>query len=78
MQEREEDAGVSLAFKREVLEIAKNIAEVMVEVHDKKVIHGDLKPANLLRDANGRLKLADFGSATTVDGEKEVKIGTAR
>jgi serine/threonine protein kinase len=32
---------------------------------EQKVIHGDLKPANLLIGGDRRVKLADFGSAMT-------------
>ncbi|VDN01456.1 unnamed protein product, partial [Onchocerca ochengi] len=31
--------------------------------HDKKILHRDLKPQNLLLNDNGELKLADFGLA---------------
>ena len=33
--------------------------------HAHRVLHGDLKPQNLLIDRNGTLKLADFGLAQT-------------
>jgi serine/threonine protein kinase len=35
--------------------------------HANYIIHGDLKPANLLIALNGELKIADFGNAITFD-----------
>lgn len=32
-------------------------------LHANHVVHGDIKPANLLRGADGRVKIVDFGSA---------------
>ena len=32
-------------------------------LHTNQVVHGDLKPANLLRAADGHIKIVDFGSA---------------
>ena len=32
-------------------------------LHANHVVHGDLKPANLLRGGDGRIKIVDFGSA---------------
>jgi len=40
-------------------------AQGLAYLADQKVIHGDLKPANLLIGGDRRVKLADFGSVLT-------------
>jgi eukaryotic-like serine/threonine-protein kinase len=43
--------------------VAADIAEALAVAHRKGVIHGDVKPANILIMDNGRIKLTDFGMA---------------
>lgn len=49
----------------EVLEIAKQLCDVLEYLHTQTppIIFRDLKPANIMLELNGRLKLIDFGIA---------------
>ena len=57
-----------IAEKKEVdeiraLEIALDVAEGLKAANDIGLIHGDIKPANILFDRTGAAKVADFGLA---------------
>ena len=43
------------------LEIAKQTASGLAFVHDKGIIHFDVKPHNILLDKSGSVKLCDLG-----------------
>ena len=46
---------------KERLEIAIKLTEELKIAHDSEVIHRDLKPTNIMVDANKELALVDFG-----------------
>ncbi|KAL1916270.1 uncharacterized protein VTP21DRAFT_5887 [Calcarisporiella thermophila] len=43
----------------------RQILEGLVHIHSQGVIHRDLKPSNIFLDANGDVKIGDFGLATS-------------
>ena len=44
------------------------LVEAVSYLHGRAVVHGDLKPANVMVTAGGQVKLLDFGAARLLDG----------
>src|SRR6266536_1230247 len=60
----------------DVERIARDIAAGLAHAHERGVVHRDLKPGNVLFDAEGRAKIADFGIAQLSGADTLTDAGT--
>jgi tRNA A-37 threonylcarbamoyl transferase component Bud32 len=70
---RERPAGLDPA---EIAQTARRLLATLAFLHARGVIHGDLKPSNLLIREPGDLVLADFGAAALIGAGGESAGGT--
>src|SRR4051812_12411771 len=59
-----------------VLAVLRGVAQALDHAHGEGIVHRDLKPANVLLGGAGRIKLADLGIATAVEGTPITMSGT--
>lgn len=57
---------------RETAELIARIAEAVQFAHERGVLHRDLKPGNILFDADDQPRVADFGLAKLLDEEMDL------
>ncbi len=58
----------------EVLRIGYHVAKALAYIHDRKLVHRDLKSANVLVLPDERVKLIDFGAAHLQDATDGITI----
>jgi serine/threonine protein kinase/Tfp pilus assembly protein PilF len=65
--------GKRLEYKLQ-LNIAEQIAGVLVATHEKGIIHRDLKPDNIMLTEGGQIKVLDFGLSRSRQDEITMKL----
>ena len=59
-----------------ILEWSQQIFGALASAHRARIVHRDVKPANVLFDANGHLQLSDFGIAVETLAAESIPAGT--
>ncbi len=70
---RDRHPGGSLVALPVVISYTKQIAAALEYAHVRKLIHRDVKPENMLIDADGNVLLGDFGIAATAHSTASMK-----
>ena len=61
----------------EVVKMGIHICRALVLCHERKLVHRDIKPGNILVSKFGEYKLSDFGIARVIDDDStKTSIGT--
>lgn len=62
----------------EFLEIMQQIGSAVSYAHERKVMHRDLRPANIMVTKEGRVKVADFGISRILEpaGHAQTRVGS--
>ncbi|WBW94785.1 Stk1 family PASTA domain-containing Ser/Thr kinase [Oceanirhabdus sp. W0125-5] len=53
--------------EKKAIDIAIQIGKALQSAHNKRIIHRDIKPHNIIVNENGGIKVADFGIAKAID-----------
>ncbi len=59
----------------EAVDLFREIAQGMMHLHGKGILHCDLKPANILLDEDGKPRVADFGQSR-LSNDRSGALGT--
>ncbi len=57
-------------------QIAEQLCRALAQAHAQRVVHRDVKPANVLISVDGRVKVGDFGIARLAEGSTDGALGT--
>lgn len=58
----------------EAIEVGCQVLTALTYAHERKIVHRDVKPANIMRTRTGLVKLMDFGLAKSVEGPKKTTL----
>src|SRR5262245_8563542 len=58
-----------------VVDVGLQLASALERVHGARLVHQDIKPANIFITSTGRVKLLDFGTAISLHDETDADEG---
>lgn len=59
----------------ETIRLGRELADTLAYLHERGIVHRDMKPSNILLDEDGRPVLSDFGVSRLVDSTRATTTG---
>ena len=72
---RKDDGSRRLAYAEELVPYVQQAASALYYVHEKGLIHQDIKPGNLLIGRSGQILLSDFGATFDLGMQTHATLG---
>lgn len=60
----------------DAIRVATEATDGLKMAHEKDIVHRDVKSANIMLTANGRVKILDFGLAKTAQSTMLTRMGS--
>ncbi|QUY41298.1 serine/threonine-protein kinase [Acaryochloris marina] len=62
--------------EQQIQQLFTELLPILQFIHERQVVHRDIKPGNILRQENGSLVLIDFGGSLQLEGQFRPVTGT--
>ncbi len=68
--------GSGIFSDEQVWDISRQVLRGLKYLHDNNIVHGDIKPQNILCGEDGMIKIADYSLSKMYDNKRKLQLET--